>query len=43
MLQPGDRVLAAVSGGPDSIALFHLLLQFRKELGFLLGAAHFDH
>ncbi len=43
MLQAGDRVLAAVSGGPDSIAVFHILTQLQKELGFVLGVAHLDH
>jgi len=39
MLEPGDRVLVAVSGGPDSVCLLHVL----RELGFPLEVAHFDH
>lgn len=34
-----DRVLAAVSGGPDSVALLEILV----DLGFSLEIAHFDH
>ncbi|HEV8130342.1 MAG TPA: tRNA lysidine(34) synthetase TilS, partial [Acidobacteriota bacterium] len=43
MMRPGDRVLVAVSGGPDSIALLHLLLCLQKELGLFLAVAHLDH
>jgi tRNA(Ile)-lysidine synthase len=43
LFRPGDRVLVAVSGGPDSIALLHLLLRLRPELGLDLGVAHYDH
>lgn len=37
------KVLVAVSGGLDSLNLFHLLYEFRKELGIELGIAHINH
>jgi len=40
---PEDRVLVAVSGGPDSVALLHLLHRLRPEMPLNLGVAHFDH
>lgn len=43
LLKPGDRVLAAVSGGADSVALLRALLELRAELGIVLGVAHFNH
>ena len=39
----GATVLAAVSGGPDSLALVHSLAQLRDALGIRLCAAHLDH
>lgn len=38
-----DKVLVAFSGGPDSMALVHLLLQAQKEKAFGLQTLHFDH
>src|SRR5262245_58122784 len=43
LLSPGDRVLAAVSGGPDSMALLHALWELRSRLGIDLEAATVDH
>ncbi|MCU0607474.1 MAG: tRNA lysidine(34) synthetase TilS [Candidatus Edwardsbacteria bacterium] len=43
LLQAGDRVLVALSGGPDSVALLHALWSLRGELGIDVCAAHLDH
>jgi tRNA(Ile)-lysidine synthase len=39
----GDRLAVAVSGGADSVALLHLLLEIREKLGIVLSVAHFNH
>jgi tRNA(Ile)-lysidine synthase len=40
----GGRVLAAVSGGPDSVAMVHLLLALQAEGELSVSAiAHFNH
>ena len=39
MIRAGERVLAAVSGGADSVCLMHVL----HSLGFSIEVAHFDH
>ena len=43
LLQPGDRVLCALSGGADSMCLTHLLAARASELGIMVAAAHFSH
>lgn len=39
----GDSVVAAVSGGPDSMALLHLLYQVRKATDIEIVCAHVNH
>ena len=43
MLAPGDRVLVGVSGGPDSMALLHLLGRVSSQWNLTLGVAHLNH
>ena len=43
MVQPGDRVICAVSGGADSMALLWAMYLLREKLQISLSAAHFNH
>lgn len=43
MLAPGDRVLVALSGGQDSLALLHALHALRDRLDITLHAGHLHH
>lgn len=43
MLTRGDKVVVSVSGGPDSVALIHLLHRLREDWGLSLVVAHFNH
>ncbi len=43
LLSSEDRVLVAVSGGPDSVALLQALYAWRESLGLALAVVHCDH
>ena len=43
LFKPGDRVIAACSGGADSMALLLFLLRCRRQLSIRVLAAHVDH
>ncbi len=43
MVQPGDRIICALSGGADSVALLLGLYLLRERMGITLEAAHYNH
>jgi tRNA(Ile)-lysidine synthase len=43
MIPPSSRVIVGVSGGPDSMALMHVLHALSLELDFQITVAHLDH
>lgn len=43
MLSHGDRVIVAVSGGPDSVCLLSVLRALAPGFGLRLHVAHLDH
>ncbi len=43
MLAPGDRVVAGVSGGADSVCLLFVLLKRMEEFPFYLHVVHVNH
>lgn len=42
-LNEDDAVVVAISGGPDSMALLHLLIEFRKTKNIEIICAHVNH
>lgn len=43
MLSPGDKVIAGISGGADSVCLLFVLLAWRKKYGLDLFVVHVNH
>ena len=43
MVQPGDTVICAVSGGADSMALLWGMWLLKEKLGITVEAAHYNH
>lgn len=43
LLTKNDRIVIGVSGGPDSIALLHILWQLSEEYSLILRVAHLNH
>ena len=43
LLERGEHVLAAVSGGPDSVALLRVLQLLQKEYELHIAVAHLNH
>ncbi len=43
LINTGDKILVALSGGPDSVFLILFLLKFKKKLKIEIGAFHLNH
>lgn len=43
LLEENDKVLVALSGGPDSVCLLHILYKLKEKLNIELGAIHINH
>ncbi|HYE67937.1 MAG TPA: tRNA lysidine(34) synthetase TilS [Anaerovoracaceae bacterium] len=43
LIEKGEHIVIGLSGGPDSVCLFHILCQIRQEMDIPLHAVHINH
>lgn len=43
LIEKGEHIVIGLSGGPDSVCLFHILCQLRQEMDIQLHAVHINH
>ena len=43
LIEKGEHIVIGLSGGPDSVCLFHTLYQLKEELGITLHTVHINH
>lgn len=43
LIEPGDHIVIGLSGGPDSVCLFHVLLGMAEEMALTIHPVHVNH
>ena len=43
LIEKEDKIVVAISGGPDSVCLLHALYQLKEEYNLKLYGAHLNH
>ncbi len=43
MIEENDNIVIGLSGGPDSMALLHILLDIKEDMNFNIFIAHVNH
>ncbi len=43
LIEEGDHIVIGLSGGPDSVCLFHVLLKMAKEIDLTIHPVHINH
>ena len=43
LIEKGDHIVIGLSGGPDSVCLFHVLLKLREDMDLTIHPVHVNH